>query len=287
MNKRTESSIDGLENVHLQWFADAQEEMDSEVEYEEDDEVEILFEDEVPNESEEDQSSDVSDDLKGQISSLQEKVDQAKESSTEDRIARGFDSLSESLKEIVGKQKDPNQSNAEWDAEQKELQDILGDIDNKFYDSPNKALMAWARSNIAPAFQQMQEKITKLEGELAETKGFTERSKLEKSGSNKFVLDQYGDEVDKKAKDVGYHQAIKDVTFDHLDEIIADKITNASQGTSTEKPPAKGASPSGASASDAKPKRRVVLSAGQKNQVEELKKRGLSEAQAREAIAGL
>lgn len=281
MKARTESWID---RVHLQWFADA-EEVDPEVEYEEDDEVEILFEDEVPQDEEPsgEDDSGVSEDLKGQISSLQEKIESARENATEDKIARGFDSLSESLKEIVGKQREPGQSSEQWDAEQKELADILNDIDNKFYDSPNKALMAWARSNIAPAFQQMQEKITKLEGELAETKGFTERSRLEKSASNQFVLERYGDEVDKKAKSVGYEQAIKDVTFDHLDEIISDKVE---QATSAQKPPAKGASPSQTvAASGEKQKKRVVLSEAQRARVEELKKRGLSEAQAKEAVA--
>jgi hypothetical protein len=275
-----------ISKIHLQWFADAQD-VDPEVEYEEDDEVEILFEDEVPQDTpeESDGSSDVSEDLKNQISSLQEKIENAKADSSEDRIAKGFDSLSESLKELAGKQKEPGQSSAEWDTEQKELQDILSDIDNKFYDSPNKALMAWARSNIAPAFQQMQEKINKLETELSETKGFTERSKLEKSESNKFVLEQFGDEVDKLAKDVGYQQAIKDVTFNHLDEIIANKVQTA---TSQEKPPAKNVSPSGAAGDvgSGKQKKRVVLTRDQKSRVEELKRRGLSEEQARSAVAG-
>lgn len=284
MKTSTDSWID---KIHLQWFADAQD-VDPEVEYEEDDEVEILFEDEVPQDDEGTgtDESEVSEDLKNQISSLQEKIESAKSESSEDRIAKGFDSLSESLKEIAGKQKEPGQSSAEWDSEQKELQEILSDIDNKFYDSPNKALMAWARSNIAPAFQQMQEKITKLETELSETKGFTERSKLEKSESNKFVLSQYGDEVDKLAKDVGYQQAIKDVTFNHLDEIIADKVQTAT--SPAEKPPAKNVSPAGAAgdAGASKQKRRVVLTRDQKSRVEELKRRGLSEEQARSAVAG-
>lgn len=278
------STDNWIDKIHLQWFADAQD-VDPEVEYEEDDEVEILFEDEVPTEEGiQDDETEVSEDLKNQISSLQEKIESAKSESSEDRIAKGFDSLSESLKELAGKQKEPGQSSAEWDNEQKELQDILSDIDNKFYDSPNKALMAWARSNIAPAFQQMQEKINKLETELSETKGFTERSKLEKSESNKFVLSQYGDEVDKLAKDVGYQQAIKDVTFNHLDEIIADKVQNA---TTSEKPPAKNVSPQQTAGGDgqSKQKRRVVLTRDQKSRVEELKRRGLSDEQARTVVA--
>lgn len=280
----TNEQTDGwTDRIHLQWFASESEEVEGELEYERDDEVEILFEDEVESTAQaesEESTETVSEDLKNQISSLQEKIEHAKSETTEDRIAQGFDSLSESLNALAAKQSDKSETN---DAEQKELQEILSDFENKFYDSPSKALTAWTRTNVAPAFREMQEKINTLEKKLAETESFTERSRLEKSSSNKFVLDTYGDEVDKKAKEVGYEQAIKDVTFNHLDEIVQNKV----ESMSTEKPQAKGASPSSTAgvSSEGPTKRRVVLNGEQRKRVEELKKRGLTDAQAREVVA--
>ena len=230
MNKRKNDFLESLQGMHLQWFAEAVEIEEEEDDSLEDDSVEFLVEgrDEIPP-IEEEESGPSREELLRELTDLKERQSLVS-SQLGDRksLEEGFSKLSEALER---QRESGNLKNEEalpsWEETKKRLA-------KNFYDDPMTAveetLRYFVKSEIAPAFQQTQDMLSK-------TAVSTSKQLASSNDMNKMIMDRFHDEVEAAVKrlpqspDV-YEKACQQVGMNHFTDIVAFQVEESLKGTS-------------------------------------------------------
>lgn len=233
-----------------------------------DQEIEIVDAEDVDDE-EENEESDVSiEELKERLARYESEEGKS-ETQTNEQLAGALDELGNVLKGLKTGET-PTQSQKQQ--VQESLQDIKKRLSDKYYDAPletvDEYVQALLKQQLGPVLGQFARKLNET------TKGFT-RSQVEQKDTGRFVLENYGDEVENlvKTQNLDYQQAVSRVSADHIDEIVEYKVKKALEKTKAEEedlPKAKNQNP--ARSPGARPKegpQRIVIPRKVRNQLEE------------------
>jgi len=213
--------LDQLEGMHLQWFADGEVEIEDETEEEE---IEFLVEgrDEIPEESKEDDGPS-KETLMAELNALREKQSLV-DNQLGDRktLEEGFSKLSQALAEQKSAGNIAPESMPAWEEVKKKLA-------KNFYDDPMNAieetLRYFVKSEIAPAFQQTQDMLSK-------TAVSTSKQLAVANPTNKMIMDKFGDEVEAAVKTLPhspdvYDKACQQVGMNHFTDIVQFQVQEA------------------------------------------------------------
>lgn len=238
--KERNDAREALERMHLQWFADAQEDDETvdEDEPDEDDEdnFEILVEgrDEIPEEEPEPTEEGPSrDELMSELEALKQQQQQAN-SQLGDRqtLESGFDKLSR----ILEQQQQGQASQQQQKGPQESPEQFKKRITKNFYDDPAASIEEMIdyaiQSKIAPAFQQTHDMVSK-------TAMSTSKQVAASNPTNKLILDRFGDEVEAAVKSLSpgpdvYDRACQQVGMSHFTDIVQAQVEEAVNGGSNE-----------------------------------------------------
>lgn len=230
------SLLEKLEGMHLQWFADAEEvvvEEEESAEEEEDFKIYIEGQDDIPEEEPEEEGPS-KEELLAQLNRLQEQQAAAtNQLGDRQTLEKGFQDLASVLTKQQAPQA-PAQPTENWDQVKKRLA-------HDFYNDPmaaiEEALKFAIQTEVAPAFQQTQELLSK-------TAMTTSRQIAETNPTNKLILEKYRDEVDSAVRSLPptpdvYEKACQQVGMNHFTDIMQEQvqamIQEQASGTETKK----------------------------------------------------
>ena len=232
-----------LENMHLQWFADAEVEIESE---EEEPEVEFLVEgrDEIPDE-EPKEDGPSKEALMAELESLRQQQSLVSEQLGDRKtLEEGFSKLSQALVEQRENGNVAAENMPSWEELKKKLS-------KNFYDDPMTAveetLKYFVQSEIAPAFKQTQDMLSK-------TAISTSRQLAVANPTNKMIMDKFGDEVEETVKKLPhtpdvYEKACQQVGMNHFTDIVQfqvqEAMSNAGNNNAVNSKPTSNVLPSG------------------------------------------
>jgi hypothetical protein len=182
-------------------------------------EIEIVDEEDVEETPEEDSVS--VEELKAKLAKYE---DSEPQNQSNEQLAGALGELGTVLKDLK------NQGSAATPQQKQEVQESLEAVkkrlSDKYYDAPldsvDEYVKALLRQELGPVLGQFATRLNET------TKGFT-RQKVEQKDTGKFVLENYSEEVEKlvSSQNMDYEQAVKQVSANHLDEIIEEKVKNA------------------------------------------------------------
>ena len=230
--RRTQDIEMALRRMHLQWFAEDDEEVDPPIEgavdeVEDEDDFQILVEgrDEIPPEEEEvpREEGPSREELLSELASLRARQElTTSQLGDRETLERGFDRLSQVLSSQQGASQQGTGPQETWD-------DVKKRLSKDFYNDPmsalEEALKFAIRTEVAPAFHQTQELVSK-------TALTASRQAAEANPSNKTILDRYRKEVEEEVgrlpggPDV-YERACQTVGMRHFDELIEARLEAA------------------------------------------------------------
>lgn len=274
-----EEVFETLASIHLQWFAEDDDEEDGveidEEEDEEEDDIPILVEgrDEIPEEDDSEEEGPSREDLLRELEEIRSR-EEANRARLEDKetLSDGFQKLSQILEQQNSAQSQQQQSQETWDDVKKRLKD-------SFYDDPvaamEEAMKYMVKSEIAPAFQE-------LHGTVSKTAMATSRQMAAQNPTNKTILEKYGDEVEAAVKSLPpgpdvYERACQQVGMQHFTDIVQASVQEAmgaAASSSKTSRPSSNMNPSGSSgsrgASPKKKAKRRVLTAAQREAADKM-----------------
>lgn len=187
-----------------------------------DDEIEIVDEEDVEPEPEEEGPS--VDELKERLAQYEQKS-----TGTNEQLAQSLGELGSVLKDLKSQ---PTNTQTQQQQVQESIDEIKKRLSDKYYDAPldtvDEYVKALMKDQLSPVLNQFAQKINETQ------RGFT-KSKVETKETGKLVLEKYGDEVEAlvTSQNIDYEQAVKQVSADHLDEIIEMKVANAIEAQSS------------------------------------------------------
>lgn len=221
--KERKDLLKEFEKMHLQWFA--QDDDDDEIEIEDDDDVEFLVEgrDEIPEETVEEEGPS-REDLQRELNELKERQSLvAGQLGDRKSLEDGFNKLSQVLTEQRANQGLPeNEQVPSWEEVKKQL-------GKNFYDDPmnaiEQAINHAVKYDIAPAFRQTQDMVSK-------TAISTSKHAAASNDMNKMIMDRFNDEVEETVKKLPhspdvYEKACQQVGMNHLTDIVAFQVDEA------------------------------------------------------------
>lgn len=230
------------------------------------DEIPVLYEgkDEIPVEPTEEE-----EDAEALKKRIEELTLQQQQIQTRFQDQNQFQQSIEKLASSLNGKQSGQQQQSQQQPPQKTVDELAEELKDEFYENPTAAVKklteAIIRQEVGPAFQQMH-RLT------SDTAKSTSRQFASQDSTYKYVLDNYGEEVESVVESLPptadvYSKACQQVAMGHFDEILEYKVEQMS-GRQEEQPATKqkvhsntqpqGIGKSGGTAPGSPPKARVI-----------------------------